>query len=128
MIGTNRQKHSSFEEFIDFFIKSLIKLQAHDFVAHQQSTRNKILLKRWCSVVGNFAKIIYCARCSSGVPLEESASLSTFICVPFQKPELCYAVTSNCLIHDTAAIYTFQKSLISYLQETAGNVRKIFLL
>jgi hypothetical protein len=37
---------------------------------------------------------------------------------------LCYAIISDCLTHDTAAMYTFQKSLISYPKETVQNAKK----
>jgi hypothetical protein len=56
--------------------------------------------------------------------------------VPFQKSKLCnrriftlqLCCYFDCLTHDTAAVYLFQKSLISCLKETGKNEKKNFLM
>jgi hypothetical protein len=85
------------------------------------------------SIVLLLKLVIYCTSCSSGVPLKQSAGFNTLICVLFQKSKLCnrrilhlcYAVISDCLTHDTAVMYAFQSSLISYVKEIVQNSLKI---
>jgi hypothetical protein len=74
--------------------------------------------KNYSFIVQNAAQGFYWSN--------QQASIHSFVCY-LKNPKsgtgellhLCYADISDCLTHDTAAIYTFQKSLILYLKETA---------
>jgi len=119
--------HST-EDFLDILMQKLNSLLSHSFIAKQQSlfqTELKSLLKRneylvICDFAENYAFLIQ-DQAQAYHWNNPQATIHPFV-VYFKDEEnflqhVSFVVISDCLIHDTIAVYSFQKLLIRFLKE-----------
>lgn len=118
------QKSSA--EFIEYFCDKLSTLVRHDFIARQQSSfMNQVkenLKESEFAVVLDFSEnysMVIQDEAQSYHWANEQATIHPF--VVYYKREnkvehLNYVVISDCLEHNTVAVYTFQKKFIKFLE------------
>ena len=129
-VSTDRSTLETFcqsaEDFIDLFCEKLEVLRPHSFIAKQQAaffSSCKIDLKMGEILVNadfseNYAFVLQDA--SQGFHWNNSqATIHPFVAYDLhvESPEvhqLSFVVISDCLHHDTIAVYTFQKSFINF--------------
>lgn len=123
-------------EFIDLICNKLTVLIRHDFIAKQQTAyMNQIkekLTESEYAVTLDFAEnysMVVQDEAQSYHWASDQATVHPFV-IYYKEEEkvkhLNYVVISDCLEHNTVAVYTFQKKLIHFLTATFGEVpRKI---
>jgi hypothetical protein len=129
-ISTDRSTLETFcvpaEEFVEIFCEKLELLRPHSFIASEQAafyTRWKSSLQPGEILVTvdfseNYSFILQDA--AQGFHWNNSqATLHPFVAYFVESGELChlsYVIISDCLHHDTIAVYLFQKCFIAFLQ------------
>lgn len=125
------------EEFISSFVEKLQKLLFHDFVAAQQAQYfkdSKLALKEGDFVVTldfseNYAFVVQ--EAVQGFHWNNNQATVHPMVVYFWNREtakvdhLSYVGISDCLEHDTIAVFMFQRKLIEFLKEKFEVVTKI---
>ncbi|GBN46744.1 hypothetical protein AVEN_184302-1 [Araneus ventricosus] len=115
----------SSEEFIDLFCSKLSFLVRHDFIAKQQRAffnYRKENLKEseflvTCDFSGNYS-IVLQDEAQSYHWTSQQVTIHPFVIYFKQENKVehvSYVVVSDCLEHNTVAVYTFQKKLVSFL-------------
>ena len=124
------------DEFVDALCEKLETLKTHSFIATQQSKfyeHCKQSLKAGEVVVSadfseNYAFVVQDA--AQGFHWNNSQSTIHPFVVYYKVSSSCsisqrsYVVISDCLHHDTIAVYLFQKRLVSFLKATIGRLPK----
>ena len=129
-ISTDRSTLETFcvppEEFVEIFCEKLELLHPHSFIAREQAvfyTRTKTSLQPGEILVTvdfseNYSFILQDA--AQGFHWNNSqATIHPFVAYFVDSGELChlsYVIISDCLHHDTIAVYLFQKSFIAFLK------------
>ena len=129
-ISTDRSTLETFcvppEEFVEIFCEKLELLRPHSFIAREQAvfyTRTKTSLQPGEILVTvdfseNYSFILQDA--AQGFHWNNSqATIHPFVAYFVDSGELChlnYVIISDCLHHDTIAVYLFQKSFIAFLK------------
>lgn len=115
----------SSEEFIDLFCSKLSSLVRHDFIAKQQGaflnyTKENLKESEFavaCDFSENYSVVLQ-DEAQSYHWTNQQVTIHPFV-IYFKGESkiehINYVVISDCLEHNTAAVYTFQKKLISYL-------------
>ena len=115
------------DDFVEYFCDKLLALIPHSFVATQQSsyyTECKLNLKTGEVVVQadfseNYAFTLQDA--AQGFHWNNcQATVHPFVvyfCHSQKEHHLSFIVISDCLLHDTIAVYLFQKRLIAFLKQ-----------
>ena len=129
-VSTDRSSLETFylsaEDFVDLFCEKLEALRPHSFIAKQQadffSTRKTSLKTGEVLVVADFSEnySFVLQDASQGFHWNNSqATLHPFVAYYMESNELrelSFVIISDCLHHDTIAVYTFQKSFINFLK------------
>ena len=114
------------EEFVEIFCEKLELLRPHSFIASEQaayytSCKTNLQPGEFLVTVDfseNYSFILQDA--AQGFHWNNSqATLHPFIAYFVDSEELChlsYVIISDCLHHDTVAVYLFQKSFIEFLK------------
>ena len=128
---------SGIDAFTDQFIEKLLKLKRHEFIADQQgrflSHLKTKLMPGEVIVLGDFSEnygFVVQDASQSFHWTNDQVTLHPFV-VYFTDngnnlQHLNFVVISDHLIHDTVAVYCFQRKLHTYLAETCSEVRKVF--
>ena len=125
------------DEFVEFFCEKLQQLIPHSFIATQQASffteckstlkPNELLVQADFSE--NYSFILQDS--SQGFHLNNSQATVRPFVVYYKNLEeerhLSYVVTSDCLNHDTIAVYLFQRKLIFFLNPFPGEAEYIRL-
>ena len=129
----------SSDDFVELFCEKLVALRSHSFVASQQSQFHescKQLLEPGEVVVSadfseNYAFILQDA--AQGFHWNNNqATIHPFVAYHRESSNdsivhHSFVVISDCLHHDTIAVYLFQKKLIEFLVKTLGHLPKRIL-
>ena len=103
------------EQFIDIFCEKLEILHQHSFIASQQAASYNKCRRSLHPREFLVKKLhIYSPGCCSRFSLE--ATIHPFVAYFVDSGELChlsYVIISDCLCHDTTAVYLFQKCFIT---------------
>ena len=86
------------------------------------------LLPRQFVVIGDFSEnySFVLQDAAQGFHWNNSqATIHPFVAYYRESEKLSYVIISDCLHHDTIAVYLFQKSLVQFLQEKISKVDKI---
>ena len=129
-ISTDRSTLETFcvstDEFVDIFCEKLVLLRPHSFIASEQAAfyvRCKESLQPGVFLVTvdfseNYSFILQAA--AQGFHWNNSqATLHPFVAYYVDCGELChlsYVIISDCLHHDTTAVYLFQKLFLAFLK------------
>ena len=115
-----------FEDFIDAFIEKVEMLIPHSFIATQQSQffneSKKELKQGELVVVADFAEnySFVVQDAAQGMHWNNSqATIHPFVVYYHhadKEQHISFVVVSDCLQHDTVAVYLFQQELINYLK------------
>ena len=125
------------EEFVELFCDQLKTLLTHSFIAKQQSmfqTEVRSNLKH-----GEFQVIVDFSENYSFVLQDEAqafhwnnaqATIHPFViyyCESDEIHQLSYVIISDCLHHDTVAVYVFQRCLVEFLTSKSNSLpQKIY--
>ena len=115
------------EEFADLFCEKLEILRPHSFLAKEQaaffSWKKSALQPGEILVIADFSEnySFVIQDAAQGFHWNNSqATIHPFVAYytydAGQQHELSYVIISDCLHHDTVAVYTFQKCFMSYLK------------
>ena len=114
-------------DFVESFCEQLKSLLTHSFIAKQQSLfqmESKSYLQPGVfQVMADFSESYYFCTpgWSTGFHWNNSqATLHPFVVYYTESGklhQLSYVIISNCLQHDTVAVYVFQKCLIEFLTD-----------
>lgn len=124
------------DDFVESFCDGIVKLKTHDFIATKQKEyfdQLKANLKDTEALVtGDFAEnysVVRQDEVQSGHWAKNQITIHPFV-VYFKSEgpikHMNFAFLSDCLNHDTIAVYTFQSRLIEYLKNINPNFKKIF--
>lgn len=113
------------EEFIDLFCSQMSSLVQHDFIAKQQRaflnyTKENLNDSEFvvvCDFSENYS-IVLQDEAQSYHWTSQQVTIHPFVVYYKQEDEIehvSFVIVSDCLEHNTVAVYTFQKKLISYL-------------
>lgn len=115
----------SSEEFIDLFCSKLSSLVQHDFIAKQQGAffnyTKENLKESEFAVICDFSEnysIVLQDEAQSYHWTNRQVTIHPFVIYFKQENKVKhvnYVVVSDCLEHNTVAVYTFEKKLISFL-------------
>lgn len=124
------------KECVDDFCELLLKLKTHDFIAKMQKPfynelKDSLMEKEvfvTCDFAENYSFILQDVVQSYHWT---SVQATIYPCVVYFKNEskvqhMNVVFISECLKHDTAAVYTFMKKLIPVLKSKFTNLRKVF--
>ena len=121
--------------FANNFVTKVAKLALHDFTARMQisaMTEIKNTLKEGeVLVCGDFAEnfTFVVQNSAQGQHWNNSqATIHPFVCYYRSGEDLkhvSFVIISDCMDHDTMAVYTFQKQLVAFLSEKLGNISKM---
>ena len=126
----------SVDDFVEYFCEKVVTLLPHSFVATQQAafcTHIKKSLKEGDFLVTadfseNYSFVIQDAI--QGFHWNNSqATVHPFVAYHIKDDELChvsYVVISECLQHNTVAVYSFQRCFIEYLKQRFPLVKQIY--
>lgn len=122
------------EEFIDLFCSKMTSLVRHDFIAKQQgsflnSTKENLSDSEFvvtCDFSENYS-IVLQDEAQSYHWTSQQITIHPFVIYYKQEDKIehvSFVIISDCLEHNTIAVYTFQKKLISYLSSKFQNLPK----
>lgn len=126
----------STSDFIDLFSKNLSSLVRHDFIAKQQSsfmssikenlTQSEVLVI--CDFAENYSFILQNEAQSHHWTNGQATVHPFVIYYKREKTEhVSFVVISECLEHNTIALYCFQKKLIEFIKSKFGDsIKKIY--
>ena len=124
------------EEFIDVFIKNLISLKMHSFIATQQSQyyseiKNNLKLGEFLVIADfseNYAFVVQ-DEVHGFHWNNNQATLHPFVIyykADSSVQSQSFVIISDCLKHDSAAVHLFNRKLINFLNQNFDTVEKIY--
>jgi len=126
----------SVDDFVEYFCEKVVILLPHSFIATQQAAFcthiRKSLKEGEFLVIANFSEnySFVIQDAIQGFHWNNSqATVHPFIAYYIKDDELrhvSYVVISECLQHNTVAVYTFQRCFIEYLKQNFPLVKRIY--
>lgn len=124
------------QEFINIFCEKLQVLLRHDFISKQQSafmcyTKENLLISEIavvCDFSENYSFILQ-DEAQSFHWNKSQATIHPFVIYFKEENEIkhcSFVIISECLEHNTIAVYTFQKKLIQFLKSKFKEVEKLY--
>lgn len=127
----------STEEFVENLCEQLVILKTHSFIAHQQSAfyihikenlhENEALMtldfsENYSFVLQDEAQSFHWNKSQATIH-----PISLYYCQMGELKFKSFVIISECLIHNTVSVYTFQKKLIQFLKENfISSLEKIY--